>query len=92
VALGDINFVDENGEETPYSELVGYQLEAIIGDSETPEDIVSNIENAILYRNLSQQDKQLLIEFLALEGEIISEQRIRAVIGIILSSTYFQLR
>jgi hypothetical protein len=49
-------------------------------------------ENTILYREMLEQDRALLVDFLLQEGNNISTQRIKAAIGIVLSSTYFQLR
>ncbi len=91
IALGDIEVVSEEGQAL-YSQLIDYDLSAIIQDAQTAEEIVTMLENTLLYRELIVDDKQLLIEFLESDGSNISEQRIRAVIGIILSSTYFQLR
>jgi len=92
VAFGDLNFVDGDGDQTLFSDLIDYNYLAIIQDAQSATEIVTTIENSLLYRELLPADKLLLIDFLESENNAISEQRVRAIIGILLSSTYFQLR
>ncbi|HHL32612.1 MAG TPA: DUF1800 domain-containing protein [Oceanospirillales bacterium] len=92
VALGDLDFT-EGEEQGLYSEFINYDYSLLMADANTAEEIISVIENSILYRDMTQADRDLLIDFLLQEGAAqIPEQRIRAVIGMVLSSTYFQLR
>ena len=90
VGLGDIEYV--NLDDTLFSDLINYNFSDIIQDASSAENIITMIENTILYREMLESDKELLINFLLQDGQQITEQRIRAVIGIVLSSTYFQLR
>ncbi len=92
IAFGDIEFQSDDGDQAPYSLFIDYNLSAVIQDTQTAEEIITMLENTLLYRELLLEDKQVLIDFLKSAGTPISEQRIRAAVGIILSSTYFQLR
>jgi len=89
-ALGDIFYFPEDN--IRYADLIDYDFAAIVQDAETSQEIITMIENALLYRELLEQDKALLVEFLETEENGPSETRIRAVIGVVLSSAYFQLR
>jgi uncharacterized protein (DUF1800 family) len=91
VAFGDISY-PKRDERNFYSDFIYYDLSSIVQDATTAEEIVMMIENTIIYRNMLEQDRVILVDFLLEDGNNISDQRIRAVIGIVLSSTYFQFR
>jgi hypothetical protein len=91
VALAELPYYRGNGFNR-YSDYIDYDYEVLFTDINTASEVIDTIESAIIYREMLENDRQVLIDFLLTEGEIISEQRIRAVIGIVLSSTYFVLR
>ncbi len=92
VAFGDLLYQSEDGD-VPYSYILPYDYSHLIDQAQTAQEIIIQLENSLLHRELLAADRQLLLDFLQTQNEQeITEEKIRAVIGLLLSSTYFQMR
>ncbi len=90
IAHGDIEYPFDGNYD--YGDVIGYRFDELFEENMAPLEIINILETEILYRQLTQEDSLLVEEFLLLDGEDVSVLRIRAALGIVLSSTYFQLR
>jgi uncharacterized protein (DUF1800 family) len=76
-----------------------YQYRPIIGNARQPETIVEQLSEQILQRPLTDTDKQMFVDYLNGGTSILQDlnnrqvkERIPTVIGLMLSSNYFQYR
>ncbi len=70
-----------------------YELEQLINEPYSPENIVTQINQKILYREMSLTDEGFLLDYLSqgLSNGNVAESKIKGALAIVLGSPYFQL-
>ncbi len=85
VSLSNIRYTNSK----TYAEYIKYDFNALIGDATTADEILDRLEDNLLFRKISNDDRLILSQFMHNDTLYIEEIKIRATIGILLSSVYF---